>query len=84
MFEAIMNQELKKLVEFGADIEFSCKGKMYTILPWVEVGIVIGEQGEDDYIYQTYEEMVINFIIGGKPMKEVMDDIVIEFTSGCK
>ena len=75
---------IKELVEFGADIEFRYKGKDYTILPWTDDGIVIGVQNSDeDSIFKTYEDMINGYMINGKVMKEVLDEIEITFASGC-
>ncbi len=79
-----MNDELKKLVDFGADIEFTCFGTDYTILPWTDDGISIGIQNDEsqDACFETYEDMIDNYLIDGKKMRDVLDDIRITFTSG--
>ena len=78
-------KSLRELVEYGADIEFKIYGKEYTILPWIDDGIVIGiKDSEEDSIYQTYDDMVNNFAIDGKAMKDILEDIDITFTSGCE
>ena len=78
-----MNQKLKELVEFGADIEFCCGNKEYTILPWTEEGIVIGEKDGKDYVFESYDDMVNQYKIGTMLMKDVLNKIKITFTSGC-
>lgn len=79
-----MNDELKKLVDFGADIMFVCRGIGYTILAGADEGIIIGIQNDDDNdgCFETYEDMVDNYLIDGKKMRDVLDDIRITFTSG--
>ncbi len=78
-----MNQTIKDLVEFGADIEFRFQGKDYTILPWTDNGIVIGEKNGNDSTFDSYENMINEYILDGKLMKDVLDEIKIIFTSGC-
>lgn len=78
-----MNQQIKDLVEFGADIEFHFQGKEYTILPWTDDGIVIGEKNGDDSVFGSYEDMINEYKLDGKLMKDVLDKIEITFTSGC-
>ena len=78
-----MNQKLKELVEFGADIEFCYGNKEYTILPWTEDGIVIGEKNGEDYVFKTYADMVNKYKIGGVLMKDILSQINITFSSGC-
>ena len=79
-----MFQKLKELVEFGADIEFRYQGKDYTILPWTDDGIIIGLQNSnEDSIFQTYEDMIEEYKLNGKRMKDVLEEIEITFTSGC-
>lgn len=78
-----MNDRLRNLVEFGADIEFICCGVPYTILAGAEEGIIIGIQNDDnnDGCYESYDEMIHNYTIGGKKMIEVLDEIEITFSS---
>lgn len=78
-----MNQNLKELVEFGADIEFCYGNKEYTILPWTEDGIVIGQKNGKDSIFESYEDMINKYKIDGVLMKDVLNKIDITFTSGC-
>lgn len=78
-------KSIKELVEYGADIEFRFQGKEYVILPWTDDGIVIGlRDSDEDGIFQTYDEMVNNFVIDGNVMKDILDEIDIIFTSGCE
>lgn len=77
-----MNQKLKELIEFGADIEFRFRGKDYTILPWTDEGIVIGENNGEDSVFDSYEDMVSKYIVDGHVMKDILADIEITFTSG--
>lgn len=78
-----MNQILKDLVDYGADIEFCCGNKEYTILPWTEEGIVIGEKDGEDYVFESYEDMINQYKIDGMLMKDVLSKIKITFSSGC-
>lgn len=74
--------KLVELIDFGSDIEFSYKGKSYIILPWVKEGIVIGEQNKDnDSIYKTSRELVDNYKIDGKLIKDIIGEIKIIFHS---
>lgn len=78
-----MNQKLKELVEFGADIEFRFHGKEYIILPWPDDGIVIGEKNGDDSVFDSYDDMVNKYVIDDCVMKDILEKIEITFTSGC-
>lgn len=67
-----------KAIEFGSDIEFSYDGKNYTILPWTAEGIVIGEQNtNNDYVYKTPDELINNFMIGEKYIKDIINELDI-------
>lgn len=77
-----MRQKLKKLIDAGGDIEFSVGGAMYTILPWVEGGILIGPQGSDeDKIFKTADEMIDGYCINGYPLSALLNQIIITFSS---
>ncbi len=79
-----MYQKLKELVEYGADIEFVFQGNAYTILPWMDEGIVIGLQDSDnDQVFESYDDMINGYLLDGNTMKDVLDNIEITFTSGC-
>lgn len=78
-----MNQKLKELVEFGADIEFRFHEKEYIILPWTDDGIVIGEKNGDDSVFDSYDDMVNKYVIDDCVMKDILEKIEITFTSGC-
>ena len=70
--------KLKAAIEFGSDIEFRYKNKDYTILPWTDNGIVIGPQNsDDDSIYKTVDELINNYKIDGKPIKDIIENIEI-------
>lgn len=79
----IMNQKLRELVEFGADIEFCCRDKEYTILPWTNDGIVISEKNGEDHIFESYEDMINKYKIEDVLLKDILNEIEITFTSGC-
>lgn len=71
-------KKLKELIDFGSDIEFKYNDKEYTILPWTEEGIVIGQQNSDkDTIYKTSDELLNNYKIDGKLIKDIINDIQI-------
>lgn len=70
--------KLKAAIEFGSDIEFRYNNKDYTILPWTDKGIVIGPQNSDnDSIYKTADELIDNYRIDGKPIKDIIENIEI-------
>lgn len=70
--------KLKEAIEFGSDIEFKYKNKKYTILPWIEEGIVIGPQNlDDDTIFKSADELINNYIIDGNKIKDIIDEIEI-------
>lgn len=74
-----MTIDKKKLIEllnFGADIEFSYKGKAYTILAWVDDGISIGEQGANtDENFSSVDDFTKNCKIDGIPILEALPQI---------
>lgn len=78
-----MKKEIKDLIDKGADIEFSYNGKEYTLLAWIDKGISVGEKNNDadDNIFSDYDDLMNNFIIDGKPFKDIVDDIIITFSS---
>lgn len=70
--------KLKAAIDFGTDIEFKYKDKAYTILPWTDDGIVIGPQNsDDDRIYKTSDELISNYRIDGKLIKDIIQDLEI-------
>lgn len=74
--------KLKLAIEFGSDIEFRYNNKDYTILPWIDEGIVIGPQGTDnDSVYQTSDDLINKHKIDGKYIKDIIEDIEILFMS---
>lgn len=74
----IETSKLRNAIELGSDIEFKYKGKMYTILPWTKDGIVIGPQNEDnDSIFKTADDLIDNYKIDGRHMKDILKDIEI-------
>ena len=78
-----MKQKFKELIDMGADIEFSYNDKQYTVLAWVPEGISVGEQNndEDDNIFSDFDDLMENYVIDGVKFKDVIEDIVIEFSS---
>ena len=78
-----MLRELKKLIEFGSDIELSIRGKEYVILPWTREGIVIGLRNTDtDDVFQTADELFQEYLIDGIPFYQLVDEMEITFSSG--
>ena len=78
-----MLRELKKLIEFGSDIELSVRGKEYVILPWTQEGIVIGLRNTDtDDVFQTADELFQEYLIDGIPFYQLVDEMEITFSSG--
>ena len=78
-----MKQKFRKLIENGADIEFSYNGKQYTLLAWVAEGISVGEQNndEDDNVFSDFDDLMGNYIINGEKFADIVEDVVIEFSS---
>lgn len=78
-----MKKEIKRLIDKQADIEFSYKGKEYTLLAWTDEGITVGEKNNDadDNVFSDYDDLMSNFIIDGKPFGDIVEDIVIIFSS---
>lgn len=79
-----MLRELKKLIEFGSDIELTIRGKEYVILPWTQEGIAIGERySDDDEYFETADSLFIEYLIDGIPFHQLEDEMEITFSSGC-
>jgi hypothetical protein len=77
-----MLQYLKELIEANGDIEFRLNGRMYTILPWTDDGIVIGPQHSDEEsVFQTADELFDGYLIDGVPIRQLADQITITFAS---
>lgn len=78
-----MRQKFKELIDMGADIEFSYNGKQYTLLAWVPEGISVGEQNndDDDNLFSDFDDMLENYSIDGKRFADIIEDVVIEFSS---
>lgn len=77
-----MLKKLTELINSGADIEFSVRGKQYTILSWTEDGIVIGPKNSDnDMVFRDADELYDQFLIDGVPLRKMIDQITIEFSS---
>lgn len=72
--------ELIDKIDKGYDIMFSVLEKHYTIITWMDEGIAIGEQYPNDgmlQFYDTAEELVDGFMVGGKSLGELSDRINI-------
>lgn len=75
-----MLQRLTNLIDSGADIEFSVNGTMYTILPWTDGGITVGQQGaENDKVFDSIDALLNGFEIDGVPLLALLDSICIVF-----
>ncbi|MDO4668705.1 MAG: hypothetical protein Q4A63_02685 [Butyricicoccus pullicaecorum] len=71
---------LKQAILAGNDIEFSVDGQKYTILPWLEEGIVIGQQdSDDDQIFANADELLSGYQIAGIPLQDKLPQIEILF-----
>ena len=78
-----MLRELKKLIEFGSDIELTIRGKEYVILPWTQEGIAIGERySDDDEYFETADSLFNEYLIDGIPFHQLVDEMEITFSSG--
>lgn len=77
-----MRQKLIDLIARGSDIEFSYRGVRYTILPWTEDGIVVGKQGsDDDAAFPDSDALFSGFLLDGKPLSDIADEIELGFSS---
>lgn len=76
MYESL--DELIAEIEANYDIEFSYKNKDYSICPSKE-GRIITEYDKPDtmMIYPTTEELITNYLIDGKNLKEIATKIEI-------
>ncbi|MDD4666242.1 MAG: hypothetical protein PHC81_06890 [Clostridia bacterium] len=57
-----------------SDLEFNYKGKWYFICPINNV-YSAGEANKDDTKYKTFEDLVNNFQVEGKPLKDILERI---------
>lgn len=66
-------------IEHGDDIMFDAHGRHFTILTWPEEGINIGEQNlaHGGEFFQTAEELLNNYHIGGEPLVNMVAEIEI-------
>lgn len=57
------------------DISFSYKDKEYVICPLNK--FCVGEAGndEDNQSFDTFDDMISNWIIEGRPLKDIVDQI---------
>ncbi len=72
-----------EIVEDGGDIMFDFEDKHYVIEYWTDCPICICEQitTANSREFETVEEMLENYIIDGKPLKDYVKDIKITFKS---
>lgn len=81
----MMSQEYKNWktwVEMGADVEFSYKGKNYTLIH-ILGGVNVGEQNndEDDNNFSDFDDIMNNYIIDGTRFKDALEDVKIIYSS---
>lgn len=57
------------------DLEFGYNGKWYYICP-MDGKYSCGEANKDDTIFHSIDDMLEHFIIQGKPLKDVLPNIV--------
>ena len=68
------------MIDSGADIEFSVNGKRYVILPWTDMGVIVGMHGtDDDSVFQNADAVIDGYIIDGKPLAAWLDVLRINF-----
>lgn len=65
--------ELRKYLELD-DIEFSYNGKDYFICPLNNI-FSAGEADKTEAEYKTFDDLINNFMIEGKPLKDIITDI---------
>ena len=72
-------KELSSLIDTSGDIEFSIRGKKYTILCWYKDGPNVAEQvtEENQRIFSDGESLVSGYLIDGKPLASQMNDFKI-------
>ncbi len=64
-------------ISMGDDIEFECRGRLYTILAWCDEGINIAEQyhEETEQIFRDDEDMLAHFMIDGEPLGKLLSEM---------
>ena len=78
----IEKNKLINLINEGADIEFSFRGEMYTILAWTPRGIVIGKQNySNEEIFQDCKTFLKKCKIDGVPILDALPEIDILYHS---
>lgn len=65
--------QLKKHISIS-DLEFEYNGKWYYICPLNNV-FSAGEADTDPTDYKTFDELINNFLVQGKQLKEILPDI---------
>ena len=78
-YEKLSKESLIERIDYGDDIEFTLRGKRYTILGWYEGGPLIAETthpGEDKGIqFKTGTEMVEKYSVENIPLAKLIDEI---------
>lgn len=72
----------KSWVELGADVEFSYRGKAYT-LTHVPGGVKVGEQNNDadDNNFSDVDDLMNHYVINGVQFEDALEDIEIIYSS---
>lgn len=66
-------EDLSNFLELD-DLEFTYNDKWYYICPLNNI-YSAGEANKDDTEYKTFDDLINNFIIEGKPLKDIVKDI---------
>jgi len=66
-------EDLKRFLEID-DLEFVYNDKLYYICPINNV-YSAGEANQDDTEYKTFDDLINNFTIEEKPLKDILKDI---------
>lgn len=70
--------ELLKEALITNDIIFSYKGVDYVICPWTKDSLSVCTAGcDDNQDFAGIEDMFNNWLIEGKPLKDIVDDITL-------
>ena len=64
-------------ISMGDNIEFECRGRLYTILAWCDEGINIAEQyhEETEQIFRGSEGLLAHFLIDGEPLGDLVSEM---------
>lgn len=77
-YEAV--QELVDELEIGLEVEFDFAGKEWAILPQVDNYCIYEKHNEASYReFATIEEMLDGYTFDGKPLREVVTQLMVTF-----